>query len=104
MGPYVFQRGNQDLGLIWDVDSALFRNPAGGLADNIRIDRLCLWVYDKTGDLFDFLPLQEIAVVCFHNAFEFVRNLFVHNDSLLGGTDHAVVKGLGEHQVRAGAL
>ena len=54
--------------------------------------------------LFRFFLVEEVAVVGLHIVFERFGDLFVHDDGLLGSADHAVVEGLGHHQVGAGAV
>ncbi len=101
---HVVQLGEQDLGAFRNLDARLLGDPPGRLTDHDGVDRLLLGVDDVIGNLLDLVALEEIAAVVGHDLLKLRCDLLVDDGRLLGGADHAVVEGLGEDQVVAGAL
>ncbi len=103
-GPDSRKLCNQDLRLLRDLDTGMLCNPIRALAHDIGVDGLLLGVDHIVGNLLRLLRIEEVAVVVLHDALKVLVDLLIDDDRLLGGADHAVIKGFGEHQVGAGAL
>ena len=94
---------DQDFGSLGDGKTSLFRDPAGGLAHNVRVEGIALGLRESVcNQLFLLLAGDEIAAVVLHDGLKGGGDILIDDDRLFGGADHAVVKGFGEHQVVAG--
>ena len=98
------QGGDQDLGLFRHSKACLLGNPVGASAHH-RGEHALFRVREHVfGELLGLLFVQEIAVVQLHEGLKIPGDLLLHNHGLFRGADHAVVKGLGHHQVGAGPV
>ena len=84
---------DEDLGALGDLDPGESRDPGSGLAHDAGVDR----AVDDDGfpHFIQRLPVEEEAAAPCKLPAHLVVNALVHDDRLLRGADHAIIKGLG---------
>ena len=95
---------DEDLRFFGHLQAGLLGDPVCRFAHQRAVNALAGVREHEFRQLFRFFLVEEVAVVGLHIVFERFGDLFVHDDGLLGSADHAVVEGLGHHQVGAGAV
>ena len=98
------QPGDEDLGILRNGKAGLRRDPYRLFAHHIRVHGLLGRVDYIIRQFFAFLFVDEITAVILHVFLEGGGDFLIHDHRLLGGADHAVVKGLGKHEIGAGPL
>ena len=98
---YIFQTGDQNLGVLRHLHPGFLGNPMGGFTHYVRIDRAFLRIDNECRHFFDLIIIQEIASIVLHVFLKKVGNHLVNDHCLLRSTYHTVVKRLRHHQVIA---
>ena len=87
------------LGFLRNCNAGLFRNLPRILTNNPRLNSHLLYVNYNILNFLNFFRLSKVTAVIFHKADCFIINLIINDCSLLGSTNHTIVKGLGKDKV-----